>query len=37
MKILKNILKCFFDLIFIDGDHSYDAVKNDYNVCKKQW
>jgi hypothetical protein len=21
-------------LVFIDGDHSYDAVKNDYEICK---
>lgn len=24
----------FFDVVFIDGDHSYDGVKNDYDVCK---
>lgn len=23
-----------FDLAFIDGDHSYYVVKNDYDLCK---
>jgi hypothetical protein len=23
-----------FDLVFIDGDHSYNAVKNDYEISK---
>ncbi len=24
----------YFDLIFIDGDHSYHGVKNDYETCR---
>ena len=24
-----------FDIVFIDGDHSYHGVKNDYEICKK--
>lgn len=30
----KYMSKNYFDLIFIDGDHSYDGVKNDYEICK---
>ena len=26
-----------FDMIYIDGDHTYDAVKSDWELCKEKW
>jgi len=26
-----------FDMIYIDGDHTYDAVKRDWELCKDKW
>ena len=33
-KFKKYMSENFFDLIFIDGDHSYKGVKNDYEISK---
>jgi hypothetical protein len=34
LEFKKYINDNFFDLIFIDGDHSYHGVKNDYEISK---
>lgn len=35
LKLNKNNVTEQIDLILIDGDHSYDGVKNDFEVCKQ--
>lgn len=34
-KFISFLSKNNWDLVFIDGDHSYEAVKNDFNIVKK--
>jgi hypothetical protein len=31
---IDDLKKYEFDFVFIDGDHSYDGVKNDYEIAK---
>ena len=30
-------IDCNFDLVYIDGDHSYEGTKYDWEMCKNKW
>lgn len=34
-EVLKSLPENYYDFIFIDGDHTYEGAKSDYELCKK--